>query len=237
MVDLAALGSWFFEASKGRVALVAFAGGSLMAAVISAFVKHCISHPVISVRLDERNGCYGLVPLYRGGQKASDAKYFRLRIENTGFFSIKECSGYITKITKRVGAVHTVSEEEVLDLGWPHHPDIHTRDIPRGAFFYMDIATLHLLPAGGSKLGVRVPTNLLHFFDDKDTYKFEILIASENARPHRKLPVEFTFDPASTDLTFTAINRARYPWWKFWRWPTMMWPRLNDALMGRWKRS
>jgi hypothetical protein len=45
------------------VALLAFAGGSLMAAVISAFVKHFIFHPMISVRLDEKRGSYGSVPL------------------------------------------------------------------------------------------------------------------------------------------------------------------------------
>jgi hypothetical protein len=38
--------------------LIAFVGGSLMATVVSAFVRHRIFHPVISVRLDEHRGSY-----------------------------------------------------------------------------------------------------------------------------------------------------------------------------------
>jgi hypothetical protein len=44
--------------------LVAFAGGSLVATVVSAFVTHLVFHPVISVRLDEKKGSHGPVTIY-----------------------------------------------------------------------------------------------------------------------------------------------------------------------------
>jgi hypothetical protein len=60
---------------------------------------------VISVRLDEKKGSHGPVTLYHFDQDrrriigTSQAKYFRLHIENTGLSSIKTCSGFITKLT------------------------------------------------------------------------------------------------------------------------------------------
>jgi hypothetical protein len=63
-----------------------------------------------------------------------------------------------------------------------------------------------------------VTTSLENFFKPKATYTFEILIASDNARPRSKIPVEFTFDPARDYLEFNPVNRARYPWWGRWRW-------------------
>jgi hypothetical protein len=66
------------------------------------------------------------------------AKYFRLHVENTGLSTVRSCSGYITKITKRVGGQRIASEEEVLSLGWASYGQSDARDIPRGAFFHMD---------------------------------------------------------------------------------------------------
>jgi hypothetical protein len=195
-----------------------------MATAISAFVAHLIFHPVISVRLDGKKGCYGPMTVYHfDDQKrltgSHPAKYLRLHVENTGLSSIKSCSGYITKLTKRVGGLQTASEEEVVDRVWSNY-DRTVRDIPRGAFFHMSITRLDLPPTGGSALGMdRLPSSLLPFFEGgKATYTFEILIASDNARPRRNIPVEFTFDPESNDLTFKPFNRARYPWWAWFRW-------------------
>ena len=103
--------------------LVGFAGGSLMATVISALVTHVVFHPVISVRLDERKGSHGPVTLYHYDNQrkligTSQAKYFRLHVENTGLSTVRACSGYITKLTRRVGGQVTASEEEVVSLGW-----------------------------------------------------------------------------------------------------------------------
>jgi hypothetical protein len=57
------------------------------------------------------------------------------------------------------------------------------------------------------------PTTLLKFFGEKGTYPFRILIAADNARPHRDLTVSFDYDPESDDLSFTPLDAMRFPWW------------------------
>jgi hypothetical protein len=211
--------------------LIAFVGGSLMATVISAFAKYCLFHPVISVRLDEKRGSYGAMEvLYLDPQQkptgaSFQARYLRLHVENTGFSSIKDCSGYITKITKRIPGTQSVSEQEVVVLAWAHK-DTEARDIPRGAFFHLDVASLYLLPTGRVlQVAHRTPTSLAPLFSGGKaaTYEFEILIAADNARPRRRVRVEFTYDPNSDELRFEPVNKARYPWWAWWRWLRSRW--------------
>jgi hypothetical protein len=216
--------------------LIAFVGGSLMATVISAFVRYLVVHPVISVRLNQDRGSYGpLVDVFRGAvvsfSGAVDtieahgntykARYVRLHVENTGLSSIKDCSGYITQITKTVagGAQKTRSQQEVIDLSWAHQGD-STRDIPRGAFFHLDVASIHQWPGTEWKLQLPrgIPTTLTEFLAGKATYTFEVLVAADNARP-RRFRVEVDYDPNSDELRFNPVNKARYPWWAFWRWP------------------
>jgi hypothetical protein len=204
--------------------LIAFLSGSLMATAISAFVKHCIIHPVISVRLDRKKGSYPTTEAVEMDEDGNivnrfPAKFLRLHIENTGRSSIKDCSGYITKITKQVGGVQSKSEEEVIDLRWSH-VDKGTRDIPRDAFFHMDVAALYLYPDGGSLqiAGGRLPMSLVSLVvGSKGTFELAILIAADNARP-RRIPVAFTYDVESDELKFEPVNKARYPWWARWRW-------------------
>jgi hypothetical protein len=206
-------------ATDWTAVLIGFVGGSLTAAVISAFVKHWIFHPVISVRLDERKGSYGGIPFVSSdGQKHHDARYLRLHVENTGLSSIKGCSGHITEITKHIWGTRTPAQSDVIDVGWVNKHK-STIDIPRGAFFHMDVATLHLL-LEGRKLEVaatQVPTHLLNFFSDKATYEFEMLIVAENARP-RRVQIKFDYDPQSDELRFKPVIKTRYPWWARWRW-------------------
>jgi hypothetical protein len=207
--------------------LIAFVGGSLMATVISAFAKYCLFHPVISVRLDEKRGSYGAMEvLYLDPQQkptgaSFQARYLRLHVENTGFSSIKDCSGYITKITKHIPGTQSVSEQEVVVLAWAHK-DTEARDIPRGAFFHLDVASLYLLPTGRVlQVAHRTPTSLAPLFSGgKATYEFEILIAADNARP-RRVRVKFDYDPQSDELNerrLEPVNKPRYPWWSCWRW-------------------
>jgi hypothetical protein len=164
--------------SATEIALLAFAGGSLMATAVSAFVTHLLFHPMVSVRLDEKRGSHGPVTLYHLDDRkkvigTSQAKYFRLHVENTGLSTVRGCSGYITKIAKRIGGQLTASEEEVISLGWASHGQSDARDIPRGAFFHMDIATLDLDPAKGSTLRLdRLSSSLENFFKDTATYTF-----------------------------------------------------------------
>lgn len=210
--------------------LIGVAGGSLMATVVSAFVTHLLFHPVLSVRLDEKKGSHGRVTLYHLDQErkvigTSQAKYFRLHIANTGLSTVRACSGYIINVAKRIGGQLTASEGEVISLGWASYGKSDARDIPRGAFFHMDIATLDLNPATGSTLRLhRVSSSLENFFKDKATYTFKILVASDNARPNW-IPVEFTFDPERDRLEFEPVNRARYPWWAWCRRLRSKWQR------------
>ena len=148
------------------------------------------------------------------------ARYFRLHVENTGLSSVKDCCGFMTKLTRHTDKGQTIPVEEILDLGWAHHPNSNTRDIPRGAAFHMDIATLYLWPSPAPRelRPIYFPSTLKDFFKDKGTYEFEILVAADNARPNRKIPVKFTFDPASDELVFDSVDRSRYPWWALkWR--------------------
>jgi hypothetical protein len=96
--------------------LVAAATGGLAAAVITAFVKNWLVHPVISVLfLGEKSGSYGPMTVYYTdrdvGSVHCDARYLRLKVENTGLSSIKACSGYIIGIKKRAKATETTSSQ------------------------------------------------------------------------------------------------------------------------------
>jgi hypothetical protein len=209
--------------------LIGFLTGGLVTAALTAFVKYWIFHPLINVRLDDRKGSYGEVRIDltddKGAKSICQAKYLRLHIENTGLSSIKDCCGYITKLTKIVGGQQTGSEQEVLDPGWSHHAQNTSRDIPRGAFFHMDVVTLLLPPNGGSALfWQKLPNTLIDFFSaSKATYVLDVLMAADNARPCT-IPVKFTFDPNHRDLVDIKWRTwARYPWWSRWRWTKWLW--------------
>jgi hypothetical protein len=215
--------------------LLAAATGGLAATLISAFAKYCVFHPVISVRLDAKKGSY--VPTWfspsseeRAGAQAllgsdgtvpnvSEVRYLRLHVENTGLSTIKNCSGYITKMTKRASGIESISKQEVVALGWAHK-GTEPRDIPRGGFFHLDVASLYRMPDRSLlRISPELPSSLWPFVsDDKATYELEILVAADNARPRHRIPVKFTHDPNSYELEFESVNRAQYPWWARWRW-------------------
>jgi hypothetical protein len=191
---------------------------------LGLYVKYW-TRPIISVRLQEKRGSYGAVPLIlsdeKGNKSLQPAKYLRLHVENTGRSTIKDCSGHAVRFTKRVDGREQAGPKDVLSLGWAHYPDSKKRDIPRGAFFFIDVATLLLLPDGGSALWwERMPTNLQDFiFADQGkraTHRWEVRVVADNASP-LTIPVEFTFDPRWHDLDVKWCNRARYPLRSFWR--------------------
>jgi hypothetical protein len=213
--------------------LVAAATGGLAATVITAFVKNWLVHPVISVLyLGEKSGSYGPMTVYQREGSVSfgpmtvyqreggfPARYLRLKVENTGLSSIKACSGYIIGITKHASGTKTISQQEVVTLGWANH-GLGARDIPRGAFFHLDIASLYLTPNDGRLLRVahQIPSSLEPLFSGGVArYEFEVLIAADNT-PVRSIHVEFTYDPGSDELGFKPIDKSRYPWWAFWKW-------------------
>ena len=153
------------------------------------------------------------------------AKYLRLVIENTGKSSVKDCSGYITKISKSSEGRPIPPEQEVLQLGWSHK-SVDPRSIPRGAFFHMDVVSLHLKPEGRKLILSQMPHSLSSFFEDKATYDFEVLIAADNASPTRCL-VRFDYDPQSDDLTFREVKHERFPWWEGVRRTCYWWRALS----------
>jgi hypothetical protein len=148
-----------------------------------------------------------------------------VRIKNAGLTTIKDCSGQLIKVTRRVvGNAPAIFDTDACNLGWAHHPQSDTRVIPRGTSFQVDVATLVLPPNGGSQLfvggyGRQMPSTLLTFlnsYSGKATYTLEVLITADNARP-RSVPVEVAFDPEQTDLSYIPVN-TRYPWWRLWWW-------------------
>ena len=152
--------------------LSGFVGGSVAAWGLGFFVKDYLLRPVISARIVDQRGCYVTNPV-------DGAKYLRLLVENTGLSSIKECSGYITKITKHGEGVTSRTQKEVLDLGWSHHPP-RARSIPRGAFFHMDVVSLHLRLDGNVLVAPHLlPNSMLNFFNDTATYEFAITVAAD----------------------------------------------------------
>jgi hypothetical protein len=200
--------------------------GSLLtgSVAVGLYVKYW-NRPIISVRLQQNRGSYGSVPIHFSGDKGNKgiqpAKYLRLHVENTGRSTIKDCSGDAIRFSKRIDGREEAGPQDVLSLGWAHYGASNKRDIPRGAFFFMDVATLLLRPDGSSALyWERMPTNLQSFiFADHEkrvTHIWKVRIVADNARP-LTIPVEFTFDPRSQDLDVAWRNGSRYPLWSFWR--------------------
>jgi len=85
----------------------------------------------------------------------------------------------------------------------------------------MDVVSIHQRSGPQWKLDLPrgIPPTLTDFFADKATYVFDVLIAADNARPRRHVSVKFTYDPQSNELSPKPVNKVRYPWWAFWRWP------------------
>jgi hypothetical protein len=181
--------------------------------------------PIIQVRLDDQADCHGRTPLVslRDGKVVAQVMYLRLRIQNRGRTTIKDCLGNWVRI--RVWSAGKIFDfaHEVISRGWAHHPESKQRNIPRGEAYYLDVATLLL--SEDQKHNTLwwpdpiPPTNMMEFLHSlppgKATYLFEIRVNADNARP-RTVPVQFVFDPARSKLSFIPFN-TRYPGWR-WRW-------------------
>jgi len=119
--------------------LFGFAGGSVASTLINLGLGRW-SRPVIRACLVPRSGCY--VETGRGNPRTHRAKFLRLQIKNSGRSSVKGCTGYITRLKKHQSGQTVNDAREVLALKWALSGGVNARDIPRGAFFYMDIAAL-----------------------------------------------------------------------------------------------
>ena len=105
----------------------AFLGGSVMQLLVGGVWRAHVSQPVISVRLEEAGGCAYETKLTDG----AISRGIRLRVENTGWSTMKDCTGFITDIQKLPRSEdNTPPIEEVIQLGWAH--DGRTRAIPPG---------------------------------------------------------------------------------------------------------
>jgi hypothetical protein len=189
--------------------------------------------PIINVRLGKREHATVTVDVRDAQGKIIDqfpVKYFRVRIRNVGLTTIKDCSGQLIKVTRRVvGKAPAIFDTDECSFGWANCSQSGTRDIPRGMSFPMDVATLGLPTEGGSQLfiaGRLMPNTLRDFlnsYSGKATYTLNVLIAADNARP-RNVPIEVAFDPEETELKFIPLN-TRYPWWRLWWWLRAQWSR------------
>jgi hypothetical protein len=181
-----------------------------------------LRRPIFRVEFDRTAAAHGWVPLVGVENRA---KYFRLRIRNAGLTTVKDCSGQLLKLTRQVTGEkpECFDSERGYTFGWAHYNKSEKRDILRREAYDLDIATLmfsdgrsHLVFGGLNRI---MPTTLKAFLESysgKATYRCDLLISSENARP-RTAPVEFDFDPERDSLKFVPFN-TRYPWWRILRW-------------------
>jgi hypothetical protein len=194
------------SASSGIVPLlVSFVGGSFATYLIQAFVSWR-KRPIIVAKFVERSGCYA--ETRRGNNPAAPHKatFLRLIIENVGKSKLEDCTAYITRISKRVGNLPAVlAPREVITLKWSHGLG-GGRDIPRNAFFFLDVISLEQ-PAGGARhLALSTdgtPNTQLEILNGAGHFEFTVLVAAGNAKAEPKR-IEFRFDPQS------AVLDARY---------------------------
>jgi hypothetical protein len=193
--------------------------------------------PIINVRFGKKEGSHaGVTVDFKNAQGEVigrvPVKYFRMRIKNIGWTTIKGCSGQLIKVTRRVaGRKPAIFDGDEYHLGWAHHPESATRDIQRRQSHQMDLATLVLQPRGPNQLivgglGRHRPNNLSDFLDSyrgKATYTLDVLVSADNARP-RQVSIEVAFDPPQDDLTYIPFN-TRAPWWRLWWWLRVQWSR------------
>jgi hypothetical protein len=130
----AAAGHWWWV-----IPLASFLGGGVVAWGLGLFFTYLIAQPVISVCLDKSKGSTGITPLLVKLEEKGEwtfshnVRYLRLRIENTGLSSVRDCCGLITGLKKHTADKgQVVPPQEVFHLGWAHHTESRMRDIPRG---------------------------------------------------------------------------------------------------------
>jgi hypothetical protein len=182
------------------VIVFSFVGGSLATFIVNRIVSWW-ERPVLSAQLVDGKGCY--VTTSRGNPPTHQARFLRLLIENKGRSPIKNCTGYIIDIARIEKGQRVSVQQEVLELCWSSGSSASRRSIPRGAFFYIDVASLDLIP-GGHVLQLCAswfPNHLIHLLTVAGTLELNIKIAAENVAPiDRK--VRFEFGPHLQELIF-----------------------------------
>jgi hypothetical protein len=185
---------------------ISFAGGAVMAALVNKFTAF-LGRPIISARLVEGAGCYVETQIGNPAP-AGIGKFLRLRIENRGKSSLKDCQGYIIRIVKKQHGQTISDSREVLDLGWAHQGP-KPMQIPTSAFFYMDIVRIRLqngAPTSLSFVGM-TPNNIVPLMTGPAEFELTILVAADNAKAVER-SVRFRFDPQKQDIEFDYDQRA-----------------------------
>jgi hypothetical protein len=190
--------------------LYSFLGGAVMWGLINVGINRWY-RPEIRAELIADAGCY-VSGTRKSGTSELPARFLRLMVRNSGRSSIRDCSGYITSIERIRNSQKIGDKGEVLQLAWAHrHIQQPCRNIPRVAFFYMDIARLEI--HGDTKLLCleEIPSTLAWIFDNKaSTFKFNIMIAADNALPFERT-VEFEFNPSSDNLrVYYDVSQPRH---------------------------
>jgi hypothetical protein len=207
--DYPRLTGWFSSAVSAGVLLTALLG----------YWKR----PIIKVELGDKAASHGWVPLLHKNQQGeaieTPVKYLRLRITNAGLTTVKDCSGQLLKVTRRVpgNKPNYFDSERGYAFGWAHFDKSDKRDISRWQSY--DIATLVFSPDGRGQLlfgGLNrsMPTTLAAFlnsYSGKATYRYDLLISADNARP-RIVPLELDFDPERDSLKFIPFNTRYFGW-------------------------
>lgn len=178
--------------------LVGFLGGSVSSWGLG-LIRSWWMRPILSVRILENKGCY--VTTSRGNPPTHQAKFLRLRVENVGRSSVQSCTGYVTCIRKQGLAADVHSEEEVLELNWAHG-SAAARNIPPGVYFYLDVASLDVVPTGPPRLlpGVKmIPNHLIGIFSTDGDFEFHVKIAAENTSMPKRI-VRFGYRQNLQDL-------------------------------------
>ena len=200
-------------------AAIAFASGSVAAVFINAIGRYWIFQPVISVQLDSAAGSkYSTrVPpdSYEGDKDEGGfiSNGIRLRVENTGYSTIKDCCGFVTEMRRFKSGERAITRQEVVELSWAHKRDSRMRSIPRETFFYMDVVAVFVKKASRDLEIRHFPLTLKEFLRPAGDYEFDVLVSADNARPNR-ITVKFTYDPNADAPTFTDADSSRYLRWK-----------------------
>ena len=192
------------------VAIVGFLGGSVVASVLG-WIRSWLIRPVIRSELTQVEGCYAATHMVANNSPPFDARFPADSYPKRGTISDQRMCGHVTRIQLDRANSSSEIKKEVLELRWAHK-SAGPKDIPVGAFFYMDVVQLIMPPQGVALLpcsdfpssfsasltqtpvfGPRLPSA---------RYRLTVLIAAENAVPVERL-VEFKFDPSKTDLDIT----------------------------------
>src|SRR5262249_48078512 len=102
------------------------------------------------------------------------------------------------------------------ELAWAHQTK-GPKDIPRGAYFFLDVVNMgtppqgaYLQPAGGVvPNSLTAPQTTTPVFGSQlplTTYSFTVLVVAENVKAQSR-KVEFVFDPTKPDLVVTYDNK------------------------------